>query len=72
MRADLDAFLFLAQIARTDNNAMLEMAAPNRGGKGTNELATCLMDQFKAELRQKRYETFDTEPLPPDEAPEEI
>ena len=37
--ADLDGFLFLAQIAQNNNLEMLEIADPERGTRGVFELS---------------------------------
>ena len=55
MRADLDAFMMLAQIARENNQLMLEMAEASMGPVGVYALAEHLMNLFKSELRQKRF-----------------
>ena len=72
VRADLDAFLILAQIAKENNPYMLEMAHPEAGTAGVNALGDHLMELFKSELRQKRVGEFTDEPLQPDELPVEI
>jgi len=59
----------LAQIARENNAMMVEMAAAYRGPKGVYELCDHLIGLFKQELRQKRFQSFDCDPLPPDEEP---
>ena len=72
VRADLDAFLFLAQIASENNPMMLEMADPEKGTAGVHELGDHLIGLFQQELRQKRFNTFVMDPIAPDEMPEEI
>lgn len=72
VRADLDAFLFMAQIAQENNPMMLEMADPARGSAGVYALADHLINLFQQELRQKRFSTFVNEPLASGELPEEI
>ena len=69
VRASLDAFLILAQIAKENNQAMLDIAQPWKGSNGIYELAQHLIDLFMQELRQKRFLQFDQEPLPADEEP---
>lgn len=44
MRADLDAFLFMAQIAQENNPRMLEMADPELGTAGVNALGDHLIN----------------------------
>ena len=51
VRADLDAFLLLAQIAKENNPMMLEMADPEAGTAGVHALGDHLMQLFKNELR---------------------
>ena len=63
VRADLDGFLFLAQIAKSDNMRMLEIADPECGSRGVYELAEELIGLVHQEIRQKRFQTFATEPL---------
>ena len=72
VRAALDCFLLLAQIAQEDNPSMLMMADPEKGSAGTQELGNHLMDLFISELRHRRTQTFIDEPLTDGEMPEEI
>lgn len=52
--ADLDGFLFLAQIAQNNNLEMLQIADPERGTRGVRELADMLISQWNNELRMQR------------------
>ena len=51
VRADLDSFEILAQIAQENNPAMLEMADPEKGTAGVIELGDHLIDLWMSELR---------------------
>ena len=51
---------------------MLEMANPERGSLGVEDLADHLIRLFEHELRQKRYGSFNKEPLEDGELPEII
>ena len=46
VRADLDAYMFLAQIASENNPMMLEMADPERGSAGVYDLGDHLIGLF--------------------------
>ena len=63
VRAALDVFMLMAQIAQEDNARMLEMADPERGHEGIDELAEHLIRLFKQELQQRRFVTFLQDPL---------
>ena len=54
VRADLDCFQILAQIAQEDNAEMLMMADPMKGVAGVHELGNSLMEKFISELRHRR------------------
>lgn len=51
VRADIDAYLFLAQIAKENNPMMLEMADPERGSAGVHALADYLIGLWRSQLR---------------------
>ena len=55
VRADLDGFQILAQIAKSDNLRMLEIADPEQGSRGVYELGEELVSLWHAEIRQKRF-----------------
>lgn len=72
VRADLDCFQILAQIAQEDNAEMLMMADPMKGVAGVHELGDFLIEKFINELRHRRTQTFIDDPLAEGEMPEEI
>lgn len=51
VRADLDAFSIMAQIAAENNPMMLEMADPMKGTNGVHALGDHLIGKFQNELR---------------------
>ena len=72
IRGDLDSFLILGQIAQEDNPTQLEMADVDKGMEGIKELGNHLIELFQHELRHKRIQCFNFDPLEAGELPSEM
>jgi len=62
---------FLVLIADIDDDKLIELGEQDADNDRAHSLCDYLIDAFMAELLGKRVQTFDMEPLPEDEMPEE-